>query len=74
MLHGPLLCWDTGNERNSLSGGLVGAGNKPKEYQVFLFEQSIIFSEAVGKKTQFTNPAYIYKMHIQVGKDLQNNF
>ncbi|XP_026462176.1 triple functional domain protein isoform X4 [Ctenocephalides felis] len=68
LLHGPLLCWDTGNERNSLGGGLVGAGNKPKEYQVFLFEQSIIFSEAVGKKTQFTNPAYIYKMHIQVNK------
>jgi len=33
---------------------------------VFLFEQNIIFSEAVGKKTQFTNPVYIHKAHIQV--------
>jgi triple functional domain protein len=40
---------------------------KGKELQVFLFEQNIIFSEAVGKKTQFTNPVYIHKAHIQVG-------
>ena len=33
---------------------------------MFLFEQNIIFSEAVGKKTQFTNPVYIHKAHIQV--------
>ncbi|KAJ9574317.1 hypothetical protein L9F63_026035, partial [Diploptera punctata] len=38
---------------------------KGKELQVFLFEQIIIFSEAVGKKTQFTNPVYIHKAHIQ---------
>jgi len=37
-----------------------------REWQVFLFEQNIIFSETVGKKTQFTNPVYIYKAHIQV--------
>lgn len=40
--------------------------SRGREWQVFLFEQNIIFSEAVGKKTQFTNPAYIYKAHIQV--------
>jgi triple functional domain protein len=39
---------------------------KPKELQVFLFEQNIIFSDIIGKKTQFTNPSYIYKSHIQV--------
>ena len=39
---------------------------KGKEMQVFLFEQIIIFSEAVGKKTQFSNPVYIHKAHIQV--------
>lgn len=46
-------------------------GPKAKELQVFLFDQCVIFSEIVGKKTQFTNPAYIYKLHIQVNyKDL----
>lgn len=34
---------------------------------MFLFEQSIIFSEKiVPKKAQFTSPQYIYKTHIQV--------
>lgn len=49
------------------SGNVVPmAGAKAKELQVFLFEQNIIFSEAVGKRTQFTDPMYIYKAHIQV--------
>lgn len=39
---------------------------KNKDLQVFLFEQSIILSDVVGKKTQFTSPQYIYKAHIQV--------
>lgn len=55
MLHGPLLVIEISNVLT-----------KEREWQVFLFEQNIIFSEAVGKKTQFTNPAYIYKAHIQV--------
>ncbi|CAL7943982.1 unnamed protein product [Xylocopa violacea] len=58
LLHGPLLV-------SELSSNLQSKG---KEWQVFLFEQNIIFSEAVGKKTQFTSPAYIYKAHIQVNK------
>jgi triple functional domain protein len=33
---------------------------------VFLFEQAIIFSEVVGKRTQFIQPVFIYKAHIQV--------
>ncbi|XP_035225053.1 rho guanine nucleotide exchange factor 25-like isoform X2 [Stegodyphus dumicola] len=41
---------------------------KMKERQVFLFEQIIIFSDAVGPKTQFSTPVYIYKNHIQVNK------
>jgi len=41
---------------------------KLKERQVFLFEQIIIFSESVGQKTQFSNPNYIYKNHLQVNK------
>ncbi|KAL2736414.1 kalirin isoform X2 [Vespula maculifrons] len=57
LLHGPLLV----SEISSMP-------TKGKEWHVFLFEQNIIFSEAVGKKTQFTNPAYIYKAHIQVNK------
>ncbi|XP_046675322.1 triple functional domain protein isoform X5 [Homalodisca vitripennis] len=58
LLHGPLVCCE----------GTSGVSFKGKELQVFLFEQNIIFSEALGKKTQFTNPAYVYKNHIQVNK------
>ncbi|XP_055319895.1 kalirin isoform X8 [Sitodiplosis mosellana] len=64
LLHGPLLCTEGTNnaERNS------SVAIKPRELQVFLFQQSIIFSEIVGKKTQFVNPSYIYKNHIQFNK------
>ena len=55
LLHGPLMVAE-----------LSSMPSRGREWQVFLFEQNIIFSEAVGKKTQFTNPAYIYKAHIQV--------
>ncbi|XP_049267793.1 triple functional domain protein isoform X2 [Rhipicephalus sanguineus] len=43
-------------------------GAKFRERQVFLFEQIIILSEAVGAKTPFSNQAYIYKNHLQVNK------
>lgn len=67
LLHGPLLCTEGTNnaERNS------SVAIKPRELQVFLFQQSIIFSEIVGKKTQFVNPSYIYKNHIQVNINVQ---
>ncbi|XP_066996303.2 kalirin [Anabrus simplex] len=58
LLHGTLICCD-GSSAFSFKG---------KEHQVFLFEQSIIFSEAMGKKTQFTNPVYKYRAHIQLNK------
>lgn len=69
LLHGPLLCTEGNNntERNA------SVAIKPRELQVFLFQQSIIFSEIVGKKTQFVNPSYIYKNHIQVSNFLQLN-
>ncbi|XP_022243783.1 triple functional domain protein-like [Limulus polyphemus] len=55
-----------------LQGSLLvvepASGGKIKERQVFLFEQIIIFSESVGQKTQFSNPVYIYKNHLQVNK------
>ncbi|XP_015125607.1 triple functional domain protein isoform X1 [Diachasma alloeum] len=57
LLHGPLIVSE-----------LSGPPARGREWQVFLFEQNIIFSEAVGKKTQFTSPAYLYKAHIQVNK------
>lgn len=44
------------------------SGAKFRERQVFLFEQIIILSEAVGVKTHFSNQAYIYKNHLQVNK------
>ncbi|XP_061719490.1 kalirin isoform X1 [Cydia pomonella] len=43
-------------------------GDKAKELHVFLFEQCVIFSEPVGKKTHFTSPTYNYKAHVQVNK------
>ena len=39
-----------------------------KPFTVFLFEQIMIFSETVGKKTQFTSPVYVYKAHFLVRK------
>lgn len=65
LLHGPLLCVEgiSNFDRNS---SIV---SKPRELQVFLFEQSIIFSDIIGKKTQFTNPSYIYKNQIQVNNN-----
>lgn len=62
LLHGPLLCTEgpIAADRN------INNLTKPRELHVFLFEQNIIFSEIVGKKTQFTSPSYIYKAHVQV--------
>lgn len=49
----------------------VSGNDKTKELHLFLFEQCVIFSEAVGKKNQFTSPTYNYKAHVQVkGKPL----
>lgn len=39
---------------------------KNKDFHVFFFEQRIIFSEVVGKKTQFTSPQFYCKADIQV--------
>lgn len=62
LLHGPLLCTEGANNAERNSSVVI----KPRELQVFLFQQSIIFSEIVGKKTPFVNPCYVYKNHIQV--------
>jgi len=63
LLHGPLLVSEISN-----------VSTRGREWQVFLFEQNIIFSETVGKKTQFTNPVYIYKAHIQVRSPIISYF
>ncbi|CAH0716562.1 unnamed protein product, partial [Brenthis ino] len=44
------------------------SSDKGKELHVFLFQQCVIFTEAVGKKSQFTSPTYNYKHHVQVNK------
>ena len=54
LLHGQLYCCTELSKKEF------------KEFQVFLFEQAIIFSEIVGKRTQFIQPVFIYKAHIQV--------
>ncbi len=63
LLLGPLLCTEV--DSNNDDTRIV---YKLKELQVFLFEKNIILSEIVGKKTQFTDPVYIYKTYIQVYK------
>jgi len=73
FMHGSLLCIDDlqNFDRNA------SFVQKARELQVFLFEQSIIFSEIVGKRTQFTPPTYNYRSLIQVNKmsleELPNN-
>ncbi|XP_068619669.1 kalirin isoform X3 [Battus philenor] len=53
------------------------SNDKGKDLHVFLFEQCVIFSEAVGKRNQFVSPTYNYKAHVQVNKmeleELENN-
>ena len=65
LQQGMLLVGDLGAAATASSGSNV-TSIKMKERQVFLFEQMIIFSESVGPKTQFSNPMYIYKNHLQV--------
>ena len=48
------------------SGNGPAPSMKMKPFTVFLFEQIMIFSETVGKKTQFTSPGYQYKSHFLV--------
>ncbi|CAG0879502.1 unnamed protein product [Darwinula stevensoni] len=59
LIHGPLYCQEGTSSANMA---------KSRELQVFLFEQSIIFSESVGKKTQFSHPHYVYRNHLQANK------
>ncbi|KAG7167736.1 Triple functional domain protein-like 1, partial [Homarus americanus] len=58
LLYGPLLCCE-GTSAHNFRG---------KDLMVFLFEQSIIFSESGRKKNQFSNPVYAYRSHLQVNK------
>lgn len=58
LLYGPLMCCEGPSAHNF----------RGKELMVFLFEQSIIFSESGRKKNQFSNPVYAYKSHLQVNK------
>lgn len=41
---------------------------RAKEHVVFLFEQSVIISEALPRRSPFVNPGYLYKSHIQINK------
>ncbi|XP_050733039.1 triple functional domain protein-like isoform X4 [Eriocheir sinensis] len=58
LMYGPLTCCEGPSAQNF----------RGKELMVFLFEQSIIFSEQGRKKNQFSNPVYQYKSHLQVNK------
>lgn len=63
LLHrGPLTCLDTFAQTTDKNQ----QAPKMKPFTVFLFEQIMIFSETVGKKTQFTSPVYVYKAHFLV--------
>ncbi|KAL9906430.1 triple functional domain protein [Glossina fuscipes] len=68
LLHGSLTCIE--NARNATE-------RKMREMHVFIFEQSILFTEKHNSKIQFSSPTYVYKSHIQVNKmqleELPNN-
>lgn len=74
LLHrGPLNALDsflsTGSDGGSQQGNKrAGPPPQMKAFQCFLFEQIMIFSEMVGKKTTFTSPSYEYKAHFMVNK------
>ncbi len=81
LLHrGPLLCVDITSSSSSSgpsSSSSSSAANGPpkmKPYTVFLFEQIMIFSEIVGKKTMFTSPVYVYKAHFLVSERLTQEY
>lgn len=57
LLHGALTCVE--NSKNA-------SDRKMRDMHVFIFEQSIIFTEKHCSKIQFTNATYVYKSHIQV--------
>lgn len=62
LLHrGPLNALDTFSSPAAANGP-----PKMKAFTCFLFEQIMIFSETMGKKTPFTNPVYVYKAHFLV--------
>ncbi|KAM8710186.1 hypothetical protein ACLKA7_016907 [Drosophila subpalustris] len=44
----------------------IDAGQKQRELQVFLFQQIIIFADIQKAKSQYTDPIYKYRTHIQL--------
>ena len=68
LQQGSLLVGESKEAPNNLTSSLVSS-IKLRERQVFLFEQIVILSEAVGSKaTQFSSMIYIYKNHLMVNK------
>ena len=67
LLHkGPLSVLDTfSNAQNANSST---GPPKMKDFNCFLFEQSMIFAETVGKKTTQTSYYYEYKAHFLVSQ------
>ena len=59
---------DSPSASASSSSAPNSSSTKFKERQVFLFEQIVILSEAIGSKSQFANQTYIYKKHLAVNK------
>ncbi|ALC42942.1 trio [Drosophila busckii] len=45
---------------------VIDAGQKQRELKVFLFQQIIIFADIQKAKTQYSNPVYKYRTHIQL--------
>lgn len=74
MAQGKLLkqgLLSVGDIKDSPSGSAAAPNSssiKFKERQVFLFEQIVILSEAVGARTAFAQQTYIYKRHLAVNK------
>lgn len=65
---GKLLGQDTFLVTEPEAGGLLSS--RGRERRVFLFEQIVIFSEALGGGRGGTQPGYVYKNSIKVGRGI----
>jgi hypothetical protein len=66
LYKGPLNVLDTFSTTSKKEN--ANGPPKMKPFNCFLFEQSVIFSETVGKKTTQTSYKYEYKAHFLINK------
>lgn len=61
LIYGTLKVIECNSDRRKAS-----TMQRVQKLEVFMFDRVLIFTEIVGKKTQYTDPSYDYKSHIPV--------